>query len=139
MSVQSTQLNVGGFTQIGGYSGDISLLPRVKAPIDVSLPKTEPANIPNSGPMVLQQAVDQANQVFQQSRLDIKFAIDPESNEVMVKLIEPSSGDVINQYPNEQAVAIVNAIAQSQQQASEKRAEYQTTNTMLGMFVKQKS
>lgn len=91
-------------------------------------------------PEQLKKAVDAANEVFKQVQSDVQFVVDDESNKVVIKLVEPSSGEVINQYPTEQAVEISKAIAQTQTQIAEKHAAFKSADSALtGLIVKQKT
>lgn len=138
MSIQSMQSTTTGFAQGSGIAIGQSPLPRPVVQSDipkVKAPATQPAS-----PDLLKNAVDEANVVLSQTRPDIKFVIDSESNKVVIKLIEPDSGEVINQYPTEQAVAISNAIAQTQAQIAERHAAYKSGNeSLLGLFIKHRT
>ena len=88
----------------------------------------------------LQNAVSDANNMLLQVRPDIKFVIDEATKDVVIMLVEPSTGDVINRYPTEQALAISNAIIESQARAAEHYEIFQSANDqLLGLFVQQKT
>jgi uncharacterized FlaG/YvyC family protein len=139
MSVQSTKLVAGAVSQVGSFATG-QLNPLRQASTEIDLPKIEVKSVQNKSSALLQTAVDEANKVFKDIHSDVQFVIDSESNKVVIRLIEPSSGEVINQYPSEQVVAISNAIRESQLQATERRVAYKTSAAdLLGIFVKQKS
>jgi uncharacterized FlaG/YvyC family protein len=140
MSVQSTKLVAGAVGQASSFAAGLLNSPRQVTPAAIDLPKIEVKPVQNISSAFLQDAVDDANKVFKQIHSDVQFVIDSESNKVVIRLIEPSSGEVINQYPSEQVVAISNAIRESQLQATERRVTYKTSAAdLLGIFVKQKS
>jgi flagellar protein FlaG len=140
MSIQNAKLIADGITPSSGFVASKTALPQTPS-AEVDLPKIEVKSLAQSAsPALLQHAVDEANKVFSQIHSDVKFVIDSESKKVVIKLIEPSSGEVINQYPSDQAVAISNAISQAQLQAAERQVAFKSSNAnLLGMFVKQKS
>lgn len=113
--------------------------------VDQSLPRqaivSQPAQVVESAASsaLLQNAVAEANQLLSQTRADLKLDIDSESNEVVIKIIEPDSGEILNQYPTKASLAIANAIAELQQKALDRRAAYQSDSAMSGLIIKQKS
>jgi len=139
MSVQSTHSIAGGATAASGFATSQSS-PRQTSSTELDLPGIEVKPKKDVSPDYLQKAIDEANEMFRQIHSDIKFVIDEESKKVVIKLIEPSSGEVINQYPSEQVVAISNAIKQAQMKAAEQHVAFTSGNAgLLGMFVKHKS
>lgn len=90
-------------------------------------------------PDVLQKAIDEANDVLSQVRPDLKFVVDNETNEVVVMFISPDTGDIVNRYPTERAIAISHEIVKSQEQRLQLDKDYQKkTDELLGLFVKQR-
>ncbi len=90
-------------------------------------------------PDALQKAVEEANKMFSQVRPDIKFVIDESTQDVVILLVEPVTGNVINRYPTEQAMAISNAIVESQARISERSEAFRNdSNNLIGMLVQQK-
>lgn len=113
---------------------DLPRQPEIKA-----LPEIEFKEVSAVDADVLQQAVDAANALFSQVRPDIKFVIDESTKDVVIMLIEPETGDVINRYPTEQALAISNAIVESQARAAgQQEAFRQANDQLIGLFVQQK-
>jgi uncharacterized FlaG/YvyC family protein len=105
----------------------------------VELPKIEFKTASKQDYPDLQSAIDDANNMLAYVRPDIKFVIDEATNDVVIMLVEPETGDVINRYPTEQALAISNAIVESQARAAEQHAVFQNAgNGILGLFVAQK-
>jgi len=140
MSVQSTNLIANGATQSSGFVASPSAATRQVTSSDMVLAKTEVKLTGSATPEALQHAVDGANKVLQQTHSDIQFVVDSESNKVVIKLIEPSSGEVLNQYPTEQALAISNAITQVQQEAASRHAAFKSSsNGLQGLLFKQKT
>jgi uncharacterized FlaG/YvyC family protein len=139
MSVQSTKLVAGVVSQASSFAAG-QLNPSRQASAEIDLPKIEVKSVQITSSALLQTAVDEANKVFKDIHSDVQFVIDSESNKVVIRLIEPSSGEVINQYPSEQVVAISNAIRDSQLRATERHVAYKASAAdLLGIFVKQKS
>lgn len=63
----------------------------------------------------LQSVVDQINKSLKQANKNLEFSIETETKKQMVKLIDTETGDIIRQFPSEEAIAISKAIAQIQQ------------------------
>lgn len=105
----------------------------------VELPKIEFKTALKQDSPDLQSAINDANNMLAYVRPDIKFVIDEATNDVVIMLVEPETGDVINRYPTEQALAISNAIVESQARAAEQHAVFENAgNGILGLFVAQK-
>jgi flagellar protein FlaG len=140
MTILSTNSIAGGLAQPGGFVTSQPIPSLQIASPKVDLPKIEPKITQDAAPDLLQHAVDEANKVFAQIHSDVQFVVDETSKKVVVKLVEPSTGEVLNQYPTEHAIAISNAIAQMQQQSAERyTASKSSSAALLGLFVKQKS
>jgi len=106
----------------------------------VELPKTDYKTTSTLDPEALQRAVDEANKMFSQVRPDIRFVIDEGTKDVVILLVEPVTGDIINRYPTEQAMAISNAIVESQARLAEQSEAFRNnSNGLLGLFVQQKT
>ncbi len=133
MSVQ----NVSAVTSIALPSSSVTGQPALP---QEALPKIEFQEASAVGADELQKAVGAANEMFQQVRPDIKFVIDESTKDVVIMLVEPETGDVINRYPTEQALAISNAIVESQARAAEQHEVFRNANAqLLGLFVEQKT
>lgn len=140
MSIQSTNLIAGGTNPSSSFVAIQPAAPRQIPSVKIDSPKIESKSEQVETPDLLQNAVDEANKMFSQLHSDVQFVLDKDSNKVVIKLIEPSTGEVLNQYPTEHALAISNAIAQMQQQTAERYAAFKSSNpALLGLFVKQKS
>ncbi len=93
----------------------------------------------NITPDILQKAIDEANEVLTQVRPDLKFVVDNETKEVVVMFVSPDTGDVVNRYPTERAIAISHEIVKSQELRTQLDKDYQAkTDELLGLFVKQR-
>lgn len=88
---------------------------------------------------VLEKAIEEANEVFQHVRPDIKFVLDSDTKEVILMMVEPNTGDVIRRYPTEQALAITDAISKSQLKLTGQPAFRQAGDGILGLFVEHKT
>ena len=140
MTIQSANLIAGGAAQSSGFVSSQPIIPHQASSPEIDLPKIVTKSVQEVTPDLLQQAVDEANKVFSQIHSDVQFVVDKDSKKVVVKLVEPSTGEVINQYPTEHALAISNAIAQMQQQTAERYSDSKSSNAaLLGLFVKKKS
>lgn len=74
-----------------------------------------------------------------QVRPDLKFVVDNETKEVVVMFVSPDTGDVVNRYPTERAIAISHEIVKSQEQRLQLDKDYQKkTDELVGLFVKQR-
>lgn len=63
----------------------------------------------------LQGVVDSINKALKQSNKNLEFSLDPESNRSIMRLVDSETGDVIRQFPSEDAIAISKAIDRMQQ------------------------
>lgn len=105
-----------------------------------ALPKIEFNTVSKMGPDALINAVGEANAMLEHVRPDIKFVIDEATKDVVIVLLEPDTGNVINRYPTEQALAISNAIVESQARGAEQQLVFQSSsNQLLGLFVEQRT
>jgi flagellar protein FlaG len=62
-------------------------------------------------PEQLQNSVNQMAEDLKKSRVNLDFSIDKSSKEVVVKVIDSSTGDVLTQFPSKQALAISELVA----------------------------
>lgn len=63
----------------------------------------------------LKNVVDNINKTLRQSNRNLEFSVDSDTKKQMVKLVDTETGDVIRQFPSEEALAISRAIDQFQQ------------------------
>ena len=63
----------------------------------------------------LKSAVDSLNQALKQTNKNLEFTVDSESKDPVVKLVDSETGDVIRQYPSEDALSIARSIDDFQQ------------------------
>ncbi len=63
----------------------------------------------------LQNLVDNINKALKQSSKNLEFTIDTETRKSIVKLVDSETGDVIRQFPSEEAIAISRSIDRIQQ------------------------
>ncbi len=63
----------------------------------------------------LQNLVDNINKALKQSSKNLEFTIDAETSKSIVKLVDSETGDVIRQFPSEEAIAISRSIERIQQ------------------------
>ena len=62
-------------------------------------------------PQELKAYVNKINQNLKQDHVNLDFSIDKSSKEVVVKVIDSSTGDVLTQFPSKQALAISELLA----------------------------
>lgn len=92
--------------------------PNVQAqPTAVELPQTavNPAAAQQSSVAQLREALTYVNRALQQSNKNLEFTVDSETERPVVKLVDSETGDVIRQFPTEEALAISRAIDDFQQ------------------------
>lgn len=58
----------------------------------------------------LQNVVDNINKVMKQSNKNLEFSVDTDTKKSIVKLVDSETGDVIRQFPSEEALAISRSI-----------------------------
>lgn len=74
------------------------------------------ANTPQQpSPAELKQAVENINKVLKQNNKNLEFSVDTDTKKVLVKLVDTETGDVIREFPSEEALAIARSIDQFQQ------------------------
>jgi flagellar protein FlaG len=61
-------------------------------------------------PAQVKNAVDNLNKALQQSNKNLEFTVDAETEDPVVKLVDSETGDVIRQFPTEEALSIAKAI-----------------------------
>lgn len=71
----------------------------------------------------LKNAVEAINRTLQQANKNLEFTVDSETRDPVVKLVDSETGDVIRQFPTEEALSIAKAIDSFQ----------------LGLLIKQKA
>lgn len=63
----------------------------------------------------LQRLINSMNKAIQQGSSNLEFTMDNDSERILVRLIDTSTGDVIRQIPSEEMLAIAQSIEQMQQ------------------------
>lgn len=85
--------------------------------------KTQQANPPaarNGGPHHddVHAAVDKLNAALAAKQVEARYAVDKTTNIVVVKITNATTGDVVRQIPNEQALHLAAAISEMAQHAA---------------------
>jgi flagellar protein FlaG len=62
--------------------------------------------LPQPSSQQLKSAVDSINQAMRQSNNSLEFSVDPSTKEPVVTMMDTATGQVINQYPSKEAIAI---------------------------------
>jgi len=85
--------------------------------VAVELPKiaAQPVAEPQPSTTQLKSALDNINQMLKQSDKGIEFSLDDSTNKSVIKVVDPTTGDVIRQFPSEDALAITRSIDRIQQ------------------------
>lgn len=85
--------------------------------VSLELPQTavKPAAEQQPTAAQLQNVVDSINKALKQSNKNLEFTIDSDTKRSIVKLVDSETGDVIRQFPSEEALAISKAIDRMQQ------------------------
>jgi len=84
------------------------------APVEAvaATPKAEPQHVSTAE---LKSAVAAINQAMQQANQALEFSVDTDTDKVVVKMVDTSTGQLIRQYPSEETLAISRGIEQFQQ------------------------
>lgn len=85
-------------------------------PVAVDLPQAavQPAAEQQSTAQ-LREALAYVNRALQQSNKNLEFTVDSETERPIVKLVDSDTGEVLRQFPTEEALAISRAIDDFQQ------------------------
>lgn len=62
----------------------------------------------------LQGALDKINQAMRQNNTNLEFSIDQESKQMLIKVVDSSTGEIIRQFPSKEILAISESIDQFQ-------------------------
>ena len=83
----------------------------------VELPQRAVTQVAEQKPSAeqLKNVVDNINKTLRQSNRNLEFSVDETTQKQLVKLVDTETGDVIRQFPSEEALAISRAIDQFQQ------------------------
>ncbi|MBU1394709.1 MAG: flagellar protein FlaG [Gammaproteobacteria bacterium] len=107
--------------RLAGDGGPVAVVapanPQARPAVAPVLPQTavNPAAEQPPSATQLQNAVDSLNKALQQSNKNLEFTVDTETKDPVVKLVDSETGDVIRQYPSEEALSIARAIDTFQQ------------------------
>jgi flagellar protein FlaG len=63
----------------------------------------------------LQGVVDDINRTMKSMNKNLEFSVDKESNRTVVKMLDSETGEVIRQFPSEEALGIAQSIEQMRQ------------------------
>ncbi len=83
-----------------------------KPSVTPELPQTAAKQAADQQPSAaqLQNVVDSINKALQQSNKNLEFTVDESTKKSVVKLVDTETGDVIRQFPSEEALAISRSI-----------------------------
>jgi len=71
-------------------------------------------NVPAPAAAEIQSAVSRISDYVQSLNRDLKFRVDQETDQVVVTVVDPQSGNVIRQIPSEEVLAVARSIDQTQ-------------------------
>lgn len=100
-------------------TGAVNTISTGKAPaapaetVFTGLPQTAAKQPPSIAQ--LQRLINSMNKAIQQGSSNLEFTMDNDSERILVRLIDTSTGDVIRQIPSEEILAIAQSIEQMQQ------------------------
>jgi flagellar protein FlaG len=82
----------------------------------LELPKQAVTQVAEQKPSTeqLKNVVDNINKSLRQSNRNLEFSVDDTTQRQLVKLVDTETGDVIRQFPSEEALSISRAIDQFQ-------------------------
>lgn len=92
-------------------SNEAKLLTEFKLTADSSKARAQPAVTSEQ----LSNAVSNINQAMRLSNRNLQFSVDPDTKMTVVKLTDTETGEVIRQFPSEEALAIAHSIDNFQQ------------------------
>lgn len=75
---------------------------------------SDPASNVEPTPGELRDAVNKINHSMKEINSNLQFSIDSDTQRIVVKVVESKTGEVIKQFPSEEALAIAKAIDQFQ-------------------------
>ena len=70
---------------------------------------------PQAASEKLKKVVEDINRAMQQSNRNLEFSVDASTKHVVVKMTDTETGEVIRQFPSEEALAISRSIGEFQQ------------------------
>lgn len=84
--------------------GDVGLRESVAS---VSQDDQQGKSKPGSSPELVKLAVDQGNSMLQEVKRNLQFKVDDETKELVVKIVDSDSGEVVRQIPAEDMLAFI--------------------------------
>lgn len=107
--------------RLAGDGGPVSVVsasnvqaPPAAAP-ELQHTAVDPVAAPQPTAAELKNVVDAINKTLQQANKNLEFTVDSETQDPVVKLVDSETGDVIRQFPTEEALSIAKAIDSFQQ------------------------
>ncbi len=111
--------NISSMVQTSRVSSDSQIRPVSEStPTDapaVKLVETPKPAAPQPTDAQLKNALDGINKSLKQSSINLQFNVDTDTKRAVVKLVDSETGDVIRQFPTEDALAISRSIDRIQQ------------------------
>lgn len=110
---QPARLSGDGGPVVAGVPKTVQAAPVVA--LDLPQTAVKPAAEQQPTPAQLQGVVENLNKALRQSNKNLEFTVDTDTEKSVVKLVDSSTGDVIRQYPTEEALSIAKTIDDMQQ------------------------
>ena len=100
--------------EFGGTSSVALLAPAVgQAPRVAAAPEPTPAPAPAPEPQDVSEAMEKLNARFAPHRMEAQYSIDEHTKDIIIKIVNADSGEVVRQIPTESALRLVAALRSS--------------------------
>lgn len=103
----------GGSGVVVATSSNVEAPPSTQVDASVATTKTDATQQPS--PAEVQRAVDSLNKTLKQTNNNLEFSVDNDTKKLLVKLVDTETGDVIREFPSQEALAIARSIDRFQQ------------------------
>lgn len=115
MIIQNTPLMNQAALPAARTNGPAHVVPKPVAdtPIQTDIPIHAIPQQPS--PAELKNAVETLNKVMQLSNQNLEFSVDADTDKVVVRMVDTSTGQLIRQFPSEETLAISRGIEEFQQ------------------------
>lgn len=99
-------------------SGGVSAQPATASKVTINAPTAAVAGISGNAQLTLDnpQVAEQVQAYLQANGLDMKFSVDDETKQTIVRIYNSSSGELVRQVPTEDMVRLARALRAGQNQ-----------------------
>lgn len=102
-------------TSDGGPDAVVASPTTASAPVELPQIAAKQIAQPQPSATQLQNIVDGINKTLNQSNKNLEFSVDTDTKKPVIKLVDSETGDVIRQFPSEEALSISRSIDRLQQ------------------------